>query len=312
MNRHLHVFGIALIAALSLAAPDARAANCATFTASPTTPTIPTWNPLTAVMQEATFSLAVSATNGSTKSMKLIFVDTNSNASPVRVSTNTGPRYEIYNNDSGALVSFPAGTTVAAANVPTTQFKGNANTATTVNFRVRILANTSPVEDYVGGTVYSETVGLAVQCFKANGSDNGTDFYSAAAPTISLTIPKVLSIVTASPTTINFDNFTTTQQQAVISIKSTSTLNVAVATDNDSQLVRAGAVSPFPGNSVIPYTMTFNGAPITRTAPLTGQTRGGVAGSAYPLQLTLTGGLPSGKLAGTYSDTITLTVTPGQ
>ena len=75
--------------------------------------------------------------------------------------------------------------------------------------------------------------------------------------------------------------------------------------------MRSGAVTPFPANQSIPYTMTFGGAAITTATGLSNQTRAGVAGSNYPLVLNLTGGLPSGKLAGSYSDTVTLTITPG-
>ena len=98
-------------------------------------------------------------------------------------------------------------------------------------------------------------------------------------------------------------------------MKSTSSLNVAVSStsytqSSVTQLVRSGAVTPYPANSVIPYSMTFNGASITPSAALANHQRAGVLGSDYVLLLTLPG-VPSGKLAGSYSDTITLTITPG-
>ena len=76
-------------------------------------------------------------------------------------------------------------------------------------------------------------------------------------------------------------------------------------------MVLAGAVSPYPTHSVIPYTMTLNGDAIANGTSLTNRPRAGVAGSNWPLVLTLPEGLPSGKLAGSYADTITLTLTPG-
>ncbi len=56
-------------------------------------------------------------------------------------------------------------------------------------------------------------------------------------------------------------------------------MNVAVTTTNGSQMVLAGAVSPFPTNSVIPYTMTLNGTAIA-TGPQANLTRAGVAGAS--------------------------------
>lgn len=284
------------------------AANCATISSiSPSSPSIPTWDPLNPATQTVTFSVTLNAAGSNQKSVALIFLDSDSNATPTRIGTTTGPRYQILNGST--VISFPSGTSVAGQTVPTANFSNNT---VTISLQAQVLANNSPTEDFIGGTVYSETLGLAVQCFKSNGQSNGTDTYTNVGPALSLTIPKELSIVTASPVTINFGNFTTTSQQAQISIKSTSTLNVSVATSNGSQMVRSGAVSPYPANSTIPYTMTFNGVTVAPGAPLSNQTRAGVLGSTYPLQLSLTGGIPSGKLAGTYSDTITLTIVPGQ
>jgi hypothetical protein len=126
-----------------------------------------------------------------------------------------------------------------------------------------------------------------------------------------VSIKKVVSITTAGPQTINFGNFTTTSQQLQVGVKSTSSIDVNVQTANTNQMVLAGAVSPYPANSSIPYTMTLNGTTVSNGTSLTNQTRAGVAGMSWPLLLNLTGGLPSGKIAGTYSDTITLTLTPG-
>ncbi len=154
----------------------------------------------------------------------------------------------------------------------------------------------------------------SVDCTNANASGNkadGSDKNVSSGLSAQLTIPKLVRLTTASPATINFSNFTTSTQQVQVSIKSTSTINVAVTTTNGGKLVRSGAPAPYPTNSTIAYNMTYNGNLIAPGGTLSNQTRGGVSGTNFPLVLTLTGGVPSGKLAGTYSDTITLSVTPG-
>lgn len=294
---------------------QALAANCATVSVSPGTPSFPSWNPINPAIQEASVTATVTRVSSQTKSLRLIFLDANSNQTTVRVGTTSGPRYRVINSDTGSTISFPSGTQVGSSAAANVQFGGSSNVLA-VNLKVQILANSAPSEDFIGGDQFTETLRYAVECYKnsGNGSGNplGTDSDVASNLTVGLTIPKLATIVTGAPTTINFGNFTTTAQSAQISVKSTSTLNVSVSTSNSGKLVRGGAVAPYPDDSTIPYGMTFKGTPIAPGATLTNQARAGVLGSSYPLQLTLTNGIPSGKLAGTYSDTITLTITPGQ
>ena len=294
----------------------ALAANCATISISPASPSIPAWNPLNPGAQEATFVVSVTRAATTTKSLRLIFLDANSNAAPVRIGTSQGPRYRIINTDTGTTVSFPQGTQITGQSVANTQFGNGSPNTVNVNMKLQIVANTAPSEDFTGGAVFTETLNYAVQCFRNSGNGGGNpttiDALAASNLTPSLTIPRLASIVTAAPATINFGNFTTSTQTAQVSVKSTSTLDVAVSTTNSGKLVRSGAVAPVPANSFIAYGMTFRGVTIAPGATLTNQTRAGVLGSSYPLRLDLTDGIPSGKLAGTYSDTITLTITPGQ
>lgn len=72
-------------------------------------------------------------------------------------------------------------------------------------------------------------------------------------------------------------------------------VKVAVATTNVNQMVLAGAQTPYPMNSVIPYTMTLNGDTVANGSSLTNRPPAGVAGTKWPLILTLTGGLPDGQ-----------------
>jgi hypothetical protein len=286
------------------------AASCATLSISPASPAVPTWDPIQPALQEASFTATLSPVSSSTKRARLIFLDADSNISPLRLQSGTGPRYEIVNTATGATVSFPMNTQIASQTVPLTQFNNGNSPAVAIPMKVRIPANLNPVEDFVGGTTFAEMLRYSVQCFKANGADNGSDTGVVSGLNVSVTIPRLARLTTSSPVTINFGNFTTMTQQVQVALRSTSSLNISVTTVNGSRMVRVGTPAPFPQNAMIPYTMRYNGNPIAPGVPLANQTRAGVLGASFPLQLQL-GGIPSGKLAGSYSDTITLTVTPG-
>jgi len=295
----------ALLCALSsvmLGSSRAEAANCAsTVSFSPTTVSFgQTWDPMITPSAK-TLSLSATFSNfaAGTKDVKLILLD-NDSGSPLRLGA-AGPKYTV---TAGATTyAFASGTSVTGQ--PATNASGSS---VTFNLTVTIPANTSPVEDFVGGQAFSESLKFTLQCLKNNGDEAGINSLQSG-PTIDITIPRLVSLTTASPQAINFGSFTTTTQTLQVGLKSTSSVNVVVTSGN--QMVLAGAQQPYPANSVIPYTMTFNGVSIANGSSLTNQPRVGVAGTNWPLVLSLTGGLPTGKLAGSYSDTITLTLTPG-
>jgi len=295
----------AAIATALLANGRAEAANCGNVVFSPTSVDFAqTWDPMVSpTAKTLTFNATVNSFNGGSKSIRIIFLDNNA-GSPIRLGS-AGPKYTV---TAGAVTyGFPSGTSVTGQ--PEIMIPNGMNPSISLTLTVTIPANTSPVEDFVGGQVFSEPLKYTLQCLKNPGTtDNGTDSLQSG-PTISLTIPKLVSITTASPQTINFGNFTTATQTLQVGVKSTSSINVAV--QSGDQMVLAGAVQPYPTNSVIPYTMTLNGDTVANNTSLTNRTRATVGGTNWPLILTLTGGVPSGKLAGSYSDTITLTLTPG-
>ena len=284
------------IASALLASGRAEAANCATLTFG-ANPTISGWDPLSGSAGSGSFTVTVGTLQASGASQyRLIFLD-NQTASPIQLGTG-GPKYRV---TIGATdYAFPSN--AAITSVP-------FNSGTSLTFNVAVLSNTGPVVDYIGGTVFSEPLNYTLQCYNGGGATRGSPD-TGAARTVSLTIPKELSITSAGPYNINFGSFTTTTSNTSIGIKSTSSVDVAVTTVNGSQMVLAGAQQPYPTNSTIPYTMTLNGTTIA-SGPSTNLTRAGSAGASWPLVLTLPTGLPTGKLAGGYSDTITLTLTPG-
>lgn len=294
------------LACAVLGSGQAQAAQgCATVSFNPSVLNFTnTWDPINGSQVTLTMTATISSIKNSSATVKLILLD-NDTAGTLRVGT-TGPKYTIA---AGATTyAFPSGTAVGTSGVQFTVPNGSNATITTPTLNVALPAN-SAQEDFTGGATFSEALKYTVECYGNNGGVMATDSLQAG-PTINVTIPKLVSLTTASPQTINFGSFTQATQQLNVGLKSTSSVNVAV-TSRD-QMVLAGAPTPFPANSVIPYTMTLNGTTIANGSSLTNQTRAGVTGTSWPLILTLTNGVPvTGKIAGTYSDTITLTLTPG-
>jgi len=291
------------------AAGPAVAANCATVSFSGVT-NFPQFDPISGGYTPQTITATLTRASGSSAvTARLILLDGDA-GTPIKLAQ-SGPTYDVTSGGSSILfVSTHSIATNGEGALAT--FSGSSATAS-LSFNIPDSPNTTT--DFTGGVGYSEPLKYSVECYKnTGGSGNGNALASdnnVSAFTASVVIMPKVSLTIASPQTINFGSFTTTTQNLNVGLKSTSSVNVAVSTAKGGQMVLSGAVSPYPSNSVIPYTMTLNGVSVANGTNLTNQTRAGVAGTSWPLVLTLTGGLPSGKIAGGYSDTITLTLTPG-
>lgn len=269
-----------------------------------------TWNPMpggAAVTSDFTFSLA---RQGNTRSVRVIFRDANT-GSPLRIGA-SGPIYDITPVGSGTSVAFQAGTAANASN----GFLIDMSTmgTKTATFRLTLPFN-SAGEDFVGGANFSEQITYSVQCYNNSNATIGTGISgNAINPTV--TIPKLVTASIAGQTDIDFGSFTSTTPAPLnISVKSTSSVNVKVYSSNGLTMVRKTAVAPYPDNETIEYAMSLNGTPVsgrpTQANPTTlNQARAGVGGASWPLQLSLTQ-LPTGKVAGSYEDIITLEISPG-
>jgi hypothetical protein len=288
------------------------AAQCATVTFSPGNVSLPSWNPINGSSAQATFTATIRRESRSTRNVRIIFTDSDDSSAPVRlgvVSTTSGPRYEVIGPGSVNVV-FPKNTTASSQSNPLIPIdNGPSGDVISVNYTVNVPANSANT-DFRNGS-YAESLSYQVQCFQASSfKDQGTDG-PVTGPALSLTIPNLVSLTTASPATLDFQNFTTLTQQLNVGVKSTGPINVDLRTDNHLKMIRAGAPSPAPDNSYISYGIELNGQAISSDPYiLSNAPRAGVAGSQWPLKLTLPS-TPSGKVAGNYSDTITLTLTPG-
>jgi hypothetical protein len=303
MSKWMKLAGVAL--AFGIAQP-AMAANCATV--SFTVPSLPQFNPISGGYSPQTITANVTRADNKVNVVRLVLLDADS-ATTFKLQQ-SGPIYDITSGSSSIL--HPSTYNIGIDDGALINLSGNTG-STNLTFSIQNLTNTST--EFVGGVQYPEPLSYSVQCYNTAGASGKTDVLGkderVSAFSASVTIAKIVSITTAGPQTIDFGNFTTTSQQLQVGVKSTSSINVDVATSRGNQMVLAGAVSPFPATSTIPYTMTLNGTSVSNGTSLTNQTRAGVAGMNWPLVLNLTGGLPTGKIAGSYSDTITLTLTPG-
>lgn len=297
--------------AAAACAPAALADTCATLAVS-SPATITDWNPLLSLTgpKEASFSVTLTRIANSSKSVRLIFLD-NQSDDPGRIDL-AGPRYQVLDG-GGNIVSFPAGTQVVSqTGVPTINFGNGANDSVTVAMKVRLPANGSPSPNFAGGAPFEETLNYSLQCFKANGRDDGIEPAKLSTLKVRAAIQKLANFTTASAVNMNFQNFTALIDTAMIKVESTAMLNLTAVTTNGGRLLRANAPANPPQNLVIPYTIKFGGNTLTPGQTAVTQLNGGVVGTNFPLELSLGATAPSGKLAGAYADTITLTVTPGQ
>ena len=307
------LLGSALVAfgVTSLWAAPAMAAQCANVTFSPASVTVPAWNPINPAAQTANFTMTTTRVNTATTGIRIIFTDTNDSSAPVKLGTNgtqSGPQYQIL-DPSGNNIAYPNGASIAALKpVPLVAYQNkNSNNTTSVNLRLYVPANTANA-DFPNGT-YTETPNYIIQC--TNGSNNSNPIDGPlSGPTVSLTIPNLVSMTTASAAMLDFQNFTSLTQQFNVGVKSTGPVNVAIDSTNKLKMVRSGASAPYPDNSKIDYQMSLRGTNIASMPSTLTLSRAGVAGSTWPLILSLVA-QPSGKVAGSYSDIITVTLTPG-
>ena len=276
---------------------------------SPTTVTAANWSPFSngsQVVASTSVTVTRTASGNNIRSARLMILDSDA-TSPLRVGSLNGFPGPIYSLTGGNVFQTPTSATPTSANSLAFNFSQNVSVdAQTATLTIPL---NSAGADFTPGT-YSQPTTYFIQCYGNSGNPMGNGV-SGTGPTLSVTVPNLLQVITAGPQTINFGSFTTTMQSLAISLKSTGAVNANVSTQNGNQMVLTGAQSPIPANSAIPYSMTFDGQSVPASGiSLNNLSRAGVGGGNKPLVLTLPT-LPSGKLAGTYKDVITLTLSPG-
>ena len=280
-----------------------------TVSFSPTTVTAANWSPFsngTQVVASTSVTVTRTASGNNIRSARLMILDSDA-TSPLRVGSLNGFSGPIYSLSGGNVFQTPTSATPTSANSITFNFSQNVSVDTKTATMTVPLNNAG--DDFTPGT-YSQSTTYFIQCY-GNSSNPMGNGIPGTGPTLSVTVPNLLQVITAGPQTINFGSFTTTVQSLAISLKSTGAINASLSTENGNQMVLTGAQSPVPTNSTIPYSMAFDGQNVPANgASLNNLSRAGVGGGNKALVLTLPA-LPSGKLAGTYKDVITLTLSPG-
>ena len=300
-------FTAAAFAGLAAAQP-AFAEQCATVSFSPGNVTLPNYDPIAGGSVQSSLTATIMRSSPSTTSVRFMFMDSDTTL-PLRLGvkgTVRGPQYQILDS-GGVVVANPQGTAISSRIPKISLPTGPSGDAVSASYLVNLLPNTA-LRDFTNGT-YGESLSYTVQCFQAL-SIQGSDT-AVSGPNLSVTIPDLVSMTTASPQTMDFESFTTLRQQLNVGLKSTGPIDVQLTTEHQRKMVLDGAPSPAPTNSYISYAITLNGRAVS-TDPyiLTDAPRASVAGRNWPLVLSLPRA-PSGKLAGSYRDTIILTVTPG-
>jgi spore coat protein U-like protein len=280
-----------------------------TVSFAPTTPTVASWSPFpSGTQQTVTFNVTVNKTGGggNVRKARLIIRDTESDAT-LRFATLSGFPGPIYTVEPGGRNSTATNAGLTDSNSLFFDY-GSGNGSVTKTATLTVPVNSANA-DFISGT-YSQTTTYLVQCYNNGGSAQGIA-QTGTGPTLNVVVPALVSTITASPTSINFGNFTQLNQPVSLTVSSTGTINATISTTNGNQMVLTGAQLPYPTNSTIPYNLTFE----SQSVPAAGATRPnltrtGVGGGSKSLLLALPA-IPTGKLAGTYTDTITITMTPG-
>jgi hypothetical protein len=282
-----------------------------TVSFSPTSSSIASWNPFpNGTIQTTSITVTVTKNSGNNNvSLARLMILDGDTSTPLRIGSRSGFSGPVYTLTGGSASQSVSSSTPNAGNSIALDISGNGNRTANQTMTFTIPANDVQT-DFTSGT-YSQATSYFIQCYQqGNGTATGSGL-TGTGPTLNVTVPPLLQVTTAGPQTINFGNFTTLNQQLQISMKSTGTINANVSTQYGNQMVLSGALSPYPTNSVIPYSMAFGGVPVpTGGGSLLGLSRTGVGGASKPLVLTMPS-LPTGKLAGNYQDVITLTLSAG-
>jgi len=130
------------------------AAACATLTPSPASMVVSGWDPIGGAAQDLSLNLSLQRVSSSAKSVRLILVDAETAALPLRIAGSNGPRYEITDTATGSLIAYPMSTSVDSTNAPVRAFPNGANASINIAARLHVFANTSPIEDFIGGNSY--------------------------------------------------------------------------------------------------------------------------------------------------------------
>jgi hypothetical protein len=164
-----------------------------------------------------------------------------------------------------------------------------------------------PGQDIPAG-IYDETLDVQYRCLTGNPFDQSVDWQSGVL-NVSVNVPsKLVANLSGGSTsgTLDFGDFNDHARGAMVNVYSTGPFTVDVDSDNYGHMVLDGASHP-DRDARIAYGLSFAGFPV-RLGSRMHFFRTGIGGAGFPL-LAFTNDV-HGKRAGTYRDTLTVTITP--
>jgi hypothetical protein len=300
------LFAIRSLFALSLvlvaAEPAMATSSCARFAASDINVT---YDPLGAqgvsqVVQPISLRAARNSGSGSSTVIAQ-FVDWDSNTT-LRIGSR-GPIYTI--EDDNTVVTNRYGAALLPNQYFSHTFQSNKSDAYEPVHGLQFFID--PGQDIPAG-VYDETLDVQYRCPTGNPFDHSTEWQSGVLH-VSVNVPsKLVANLSGGSTsgTLDFGDFNDHARGAMVNVYSTGPFTVKVDSDNYGHMVLDGMSHP-DRDSRIDYGLSFAGFPV-RLGNRMHFFRTGIGGAGFPLVAFTNDVL--GKRAGTYRDTLTVTITP--
>jgi hypothetical protein len=312
MSKFSSIIAIALLASAGGGVSQSLSAGCAVTASFNTSVARIDYDPFAPNTQRSgTFSITLTpptpiAGQPRVRSIDYQFLDTDSSAQ-ARVGS------------AGAIVEVVrAGRSVLLAR--TTPDFTDANSYHTINVPTGTNVGNGPVgalvadarQDLVAGD-QSESFDLAYRCNYSDGSTEGGTIPSALFATVSTGFLLRATVVgggTSRTLTIDPDNRTASGAMA---IRSTGSYSIAVSSQNNLNLLANGVTNAanVPEDQKLPYNVRIGGDLMTPSSPPKMCARSGLSGAVVRVNTRLDQGVDTNRVrAGTYSDVLTVTVTP--
>lgn len=303
LSVHQSLFALSLAAIALMAEPAMADSPCAYFSASNINVT---YDPLgtegvSQVIQPIDLYVARGSGSGAA-AVNAQFVDWDSNTT-LRIGSR-GPIYTIEGN--GTVVKNRYGPVLLSNQYFSHTFSSSTkdDTKESINGLQFFI---DPGQDVPAG-IYNETLDVQYRCLTGNSSDQPVEWQPNVL-NVSVNVPsKLVANLSGGSTsgTLDFGDFTDHARRAMVNVYSTGPFTVEVDSDNYSHMVLDGVSHP-DRDARIAYGLFFAGSPV-RLGDRMHFLRTGIGGAGLPL-VAFTSDV-HGKRAGTYRDTLTVTITP--
>jgi hypothetical protein len=311
--QHAKILMMSAIAfGLSFSMDRAYAAPCGLAMTPPGGPLEIEYDPFSAATQRSNamsigFSVATPNTGPQrVRSVDYQFLDTNSSPQPA-IGMN-GALIEVTRGADSILRVGTAGDFSTPGHFNTVHF-GVGNTNVSAN-NVRLIADG---RQDIGAGLTSENFDLAYRCNFADGStESGTLTAKLNTQINTKYLVRATMVGGGTTRTLDIDPITR-RASGGMAIRSTGAFDISIASENALRLRPEGAspTSILPADQTVPYDVSVDGDAMTPSSPPKQCGRSGLTGSVLPVTTRLAPSVDVTKLrAGSYSDTLTVTISP--